>query len=203
MVNAIKETRLTDGYYDESLGLHIVSVMAGHCNWTSSEDVAFSTMLGSCLSVCAYDSDAGVGGMNHFLLPESHQDEDIKFSDSFRYGSAAIESLLNSLYAHGAAKNGLKIKIFGGANVLKNASRDIGEKNVKFTKNFFQRENLRIETEDLGGNVGRRIVFHPASGKVLLKTIGDSQEITQISKNEKKILERVSRNREESDIELF
>jgi len=202
-VNAIKETRLTDGYYDDSLGLHIVSVIAGHCNWTSSEDIAFSTMLGSCLSVCAYDAGAGVGGMNHFLLPESHHDDDPKFSESFRYGSAAIESLLNSLYAHGAAKNGLTIKIFGGANVLKNASRDIGQKNAQFTKNFFQRENLRIATEDIGGNYGRRIVFHPASGKVLLKNIGDAQEITKITQSEKQILDKVSQTTEGNDVELF
>lgn len=202
-MNAIKETRLTDGYYDESLGLHIVSVMAGHCNWTSSRDIAFSTMLGSCLSVCAYDERAGVGGMNHFLLPESEKDEEGKYSESFRYGSAAIESLLNSLYSHGAAKNGLTIKIFGGANVLKNATRDIGEKNVQFAKNFFTRENLRIATEDIGGMNGRRIVFHPSSGKVLLKMIGDSQEISKIMQQERKVLDKVSHTQKGDDIELF
>lgn len=203
MRSTIRETKRADGYFDEILGYHLVPVIAGNCNWTRASDIAFSTTLGSCLSVCAYDKAANVGGMNHFLLPQAGESEDKKFSESFRYGSAAIESLLNVLFSHGAAKNGLTIKIFGGANVLKNASRDIGQKNLQFTKNFFTRENLRIESEDVGGFCGRRVIFHPLTGKVFLKNIGDNSEIAQISQKELSILDKVTKEKEGNDVELF
>ena len=80
----IKETLRADGYFDQVLGVHLVSVMAGDYRWTRADDIAFSTTLGSCLSVCAYDQHAGIGGMNHFLLPEAPQNEEKKYSDSFR-----------------------------------------------------------------------------------------------------------------------
>lgn len=199
----VLESKGKDGYYDKDLDAHIVSVMAGFYHWTRAKDVAFSTMLGSCVSVCAYDEYAGIGGMNHFLLPNAPKSEEQGFSSSFRYGSAAIETLLNSLFAKGAAKNGLKIKLFGGAKVLGNISNDVGDRNISFTKNFFKRENIRIESEDLGGSIGRRIIFFPATGKVLLRELGNSKDIARIVNEETKILENISTESIENDVELF
>lgn len=202
-MNKVKETTQKDGYFDQELGVHLVSVMAGDYCWTRFDDIALSTMLGSCLAVCAYDSHAGIGGMNHFLLPESPKYEDSKFSDSFRYGSAAIESLLNSLYSKGAAKNGLTIKIFGGGKVLNNVSRDVGQKNIDFARRYFQRENLRIESEDVGGTNGRRIIFYPRTGKVLLKELGEKKDLQSIIAQERNAIERLSHTQTDSDVELF
>lgn len=203
-VTAVKEARRGDGFFDQVLGAHLVSVMAGFYNWSRSEDVAFSTTLGSCMSVCAYDPGAGVGGMNHFLLPEAPaNEENNSFSQSFRYGSAAIEVLLNALYKHGAAKNGLRIKIFGGGKVMNALSYDVGAQNIEFTKNFFERENMRIESEDIGGLNGRRVVFFPRSGKVLIKAVGEKKDLMRIAEKETKILKKLSQEKEEDNIELF
>ena len=199
----LAESKRDDGYYDDVLCAHLVPVMAGQCKWTKAGDVALSTTLGSCLSVCAYDAHAGVGGMNHFLLPEGKTEEDAKFSNSFRYGSAAIENLLNALYQQGAAKNGLSIKIFGGAKVLNGISHDVGVKNINFTKKFFLRENLRIESQDIGGEAGRHVVFFPKSGKVLLRSLGDIKDIAFIKQSEEKLLGKLNEQKQDDDVELF
>lgn len=199
----VKETIRGDGYYDQILDIHLVSVMAGVYRWTRNNDIAFSTTLGSCLSVCAYDEHAGIGGINHFLLPQAPEHEKSVLSESFRYGSAAIETLLNALYSKGAAKNGMVVKIFGGGKVLNTVSQDVGKKNIDFARRFFQRENMRIDSEDVGGFHGRRIIFFPRTGKVLLKTLGDTNELRKIADNEAKILTRLSSTKVDDDVELF
>lgn len=199
----VQETVKGEGYFDQTIGVSVVSVMAGAYRWTKSADIAFSTMLGSCISVCAYDSHSGVGGMNHFLLPQAPENEKSEYSESFRYGSAAIETLLNALYSKGAAKNGMAIKIFGGAKVLGKVTQDIGRKNIDFAHRFFLRENMRIESEDVGGQVARRIIFFPKTGKVLLRQLGENKDITKIAEKEMNILRKISHKKQESHIELF
>jgi len=205
LASAKHEVTTADGFFDHTLGVHVVSVIAGGYNWSKSSKVAFSTMLGSCMAVCAYDPHIGIGGMNHFLLPEAPENDvgDEPFSSSFRYGSAAIETLLNALYSHGAAKNGMQIKIFGGGKVLQGVSKNIGQKNIDFTRRFFQRENLRINSENVGGEFGRRVIFFPRNGKVLLRALGETQDIKQIAQEEASVLRKVSGKEVESDVELF
>ena len=198
-----EETQKEEGYYDADLGAHVVSVMAGAYRWTKSADIAFSTMLGSCISICAYDKFSCVGGMNHFLLPEAPKNEKGEYSQSFRYGSAAIESLLNSLYSKGAAKNGVVIKIFGGAKVLDNLSVDVGRKNIDFAHRFFHRENMRIQSEDVGGKCARRIIFFPRTGRVLLKQLEEKHDVAVVAEKEMNILQKISQQTREEDIELF
>ncbi len=201
----IKETKTGEGFYDQALDAYIVSVVAGVYNWSKSSNIAFSTMLGSCLSVCAYDLHAGVGGMNHFLLPEAPEDseENDLYSSSFRYGSAAIETLLNSLYKHGAAKNGIQVKIFGGGKILHGVSRNVGERNIEFARRFFKRENMRIESEDVGGMEGRRIIFFPKTGKVLLRTFASHKDMERLAKDEVSAMNSILEKGDENNVELF
>jgi chemotaxis protein CheD len=203
MLANVQESKRDDGYFDENLGVNIVSVMAGAYRWSRASDVALCTTLGSCLSVCAYDRISGIGGMNHFLLPQPPKNEKVQFSQSFRYGSAAIETMLNALYKYGAAKNGLVVKIFGGAKVLAGVSQDVGQRNITFAHNFFKRENMRIESEDVGGKYGRRIIFFPQTGKVLLRSIGDMKGLETILDKEAKILQKIHNDKREDEIELF
>ena len=200
---ATRQSLRADGYYDQTLGVHLVSVIAGQYNWTTADDIAFSTTLGSCLSVCVCDTHAKIGGMYHFLLPEAPKNDNSAYSASFRYGSAAIEGLLNALYSKGAAKNGLTIKIFGGGSVLNGISSDVGQRNIEFARRFFTRENLRITSEDVGENFGRRIIFFPSTGKVLLRKLGEQKELISIAEQEKKIISKLNPQSEEGDVELF
>lgn len=202
-MKSVKETIRSDGYYDEVLDVHLVSVMAGFYHWTTSKEIAFSTTLGSCVSVCAYDDVAGIGGMNHFLLPTAPEEEGGKYTTSFRYGSAAIENMLNALYRAGAAKNGIRIKIFGGGKVLAGVSRDIGQKNIDFTRKFFTNEGFRIQSEDLGGDSGRRVIFFPHDGRALVRKLGSKKDLGQIATQERKILDRLADKEVKDDVELF
>lgn len=202
-LHVVQKTKRADGYFDDVLSVHLVPVMAGQCSWTNAGDIAFSTTLGSCISVCAYDEDMGVGGMNHFLLPNASESEGRRFSKSFRYGSAAVENLLNCLYKNGAAKNGIKIKIFGGANIISTSAQDIGARNIAFTRDFFERENMRIKSEDVGGDYARRVIFYPQSGRVMLQTLNERDALEQIQNKETNILQKLQKVREGADVELF
>ena len=197
------EVNKSDGYYDNDFQAYVIPVLAGSYHWTKDKNVAFTTMLGSCVSVCAFDRYAGVGGMNHFLLPQASDHENEKFSGSYRYGSAAIETLLNSLYARGAAKNGMTVKLFGGARVLKQGVSDTGKKNIAFAEDCLKREKMRIESNDTGGFAGRRIIFFPTTGRVLSRRIGDQSRINEIIAAEQKEMHRIIKKPETKDVELF
>ncbi len=118
----------------------------------------FSTLLGSCVAACIMDPKAGVGGMNHFLLPG---DDD---SSGLRYGVNAMELLINGLLQQGARRDRLQGKLFGGARVLDGFS-DIGQQNAAFAERFFKDEGVAYLGGSLGGNLPRRIQFWPASGR--------------------------------------
>jgi len=202
-MTAVRETKKDDGYFDKDLDAYIISVMAGFYHWSRDPKVAFSTMLGSCVSVCISDQHTGIGGMNHFLLPEAPAQEQGQFSSAQRYGSAAIESLLNSLLSNGACKNDLTIKIFGGGQVINGLSQDIGKRNVDFAKKFFSRESLRITSEDTGGKAGRRIIFFPKTGRVLLRNLKGQEDAEKIASREQKVFDKLSHQKVENDVELF
>ncbi len=118
-----------------------------------------ATLLGSCVAACLHDPVAGVGGMNHFLLPG-----DRRRVRAERFGVHAMELLVNALLSQGASRSRLEAKLFGGANTIQGLS-DIGTMNAAFAKRFLQREGIRITSECLGGTRGRRIQFWPVAGR--------------------------------------
>ena len=164
-------------HFDKSAGKNIVKVVVGEHYVTSAGDEEIVTVLGSCVAACIRDPVAGVGGMNHFMLPRTNLDSGDEES-SLRYGNVAMERLVNDLMKRGAARDRLEIKIFGGANVIKNSAA-IGSKNAVFIKNYLVMEGLYVAAADLQGNRPRRIHYDPMTGKVkrfwLKRT--DDQEI--------------------------
>jgi chemotaxis protein CheD len=145
--------------HDHHKKIHIIQ---GEYRVVADPNVVLSTVLGSCVAACLRDAEAGVGGMNHFLLPgesgESHG------GDAERYGVHLMELLVNGLLKKGARRQNLEGKLFGGARMLEGLS-DIGAKNAQFAKRFFANEGIRLVAEDLGGVRGRRIEFYPVSGR--------------------------------------
>lgn len=136
-------------------------VMQGQ--WCLSErpnDVLFS-ILGSCVSACMHDPVLRIGGMNHFLLPG----HDPRNGDSSRYGARSMQELVNALLRKGANRNRLEVWLFGGANVL-GTKTGIGAANGAFATEFVRTEGFVLRGSDLGGTRGRRLRFHPATGKV-------------------------------------
>ena len=147
-----------------------VKVAPGEYYVTRGDEV-ISTVLGSCISACIRDPVADVGGMNHFMLPEcSYGGSDNQWLDptaglATRYGSYAMESLLNSLLRLGACRERLEIKLFGAGRMLTTLA-DVGQRNIEFVREYLKTEGLQAAAEDLGEIYPRRIAYFPASGKV-------------------------------------
>lgn len=130
-----------------------------------------ATVLGSCIAACIYEENTPVGGMNHFLVPGDFRDEEIFLSPTARYGMYAMELLMGEMIKLKVKRERLRVKIFGGADMLGNTSSNIGENNVSFIKAYLRMEGIPIVSMDVGGKFARKIFFFPDSGKVMVKKI--------------------------------
>ncbi len=158
--------RVRGGIYLEQFEAHAVRVLPGETYTTSRKDEAIITVLGSCVSACIRDPRTGTGGMNHFMLPESATGQwGEVLSSAMRYGNFAMEALINAILKSGCPRSGLEIKLFGGANFSSGVTM-IGQKNSDFALRYLKEEGLHVAAADLGGSLGRRIHYHPATGKV-------------------------------------
>ena len=139
--------------------------------YSSKAGVILHTILGSCIATCIYDTENKIGGMNHYLLPGMIRPDEILTSEAARYGMYAMELLIGELIKSGAQRKHLAAKVFGGGNVLefRKTDGDVTESNIRFAKKFLELEKIPIINEDLGGDIGRKIMFFTDTGKVLLK----------------------------------
>ncbi|WP_416068954.1 chemotaxis protein CheD [Vibrio furnissii] len=185
-----------------------VKVLPGGVYATAQEEI-ICTGLGSCVSACIWDEKAGVGGMNHFLLPFDtnaqlhHWKPNEILSTASRYGCYAMELLINQLINMGADRRGLKVKLFGGAQLMGFQSL-IGIKNVEFVLDYVKREHLNVQAQDLGGSEPRRVLFDPKSGKVWIKRI-PCAEVTAIRRHEARYSHQLDQatHAELTPVELF
>ncbi len=143
--------------------------------YVTKADEAVSTVLGSCISACVRDPKIGVGRMNHFMLPEDKSVGPNNWLDpavglATRYGSYAMESLINDLLKLGATRERLEVKLFGGGRILSGMT-DVGQRNIDFIKSWVQLEGLRVAAEDMGGNQPRKVIYFPASGRCKLRKL--------------------------------
>ena len=156
--------------YSHALSKYVITLRAGEYLVSDKGDI-LSTVLGSCISACIYDSKKKIGGMNHYLLPGLVPSDDIFTSKMGRYGMYAMELLIGELIKKGVNRENLTAKIFGGGNVLKFRKHDgnITESNIRFVKKFLELERIPVLKEDLGGIEGRQIFLFTDTGRVLLK----------------------------------
>jgi chemotaxis protein CheD len=123
------------------------------------------TVLGSCVAACIRDPLAGVGGMNHFMLPESDDGAWGAASASLRYGNFAMERLINDILCRGGHRSRLEVKVFGGARLFGNGAQ-VGPQNADFVEAYLKEEGLRIAAAHLRGEHARRIHYFPHTGVV-------------------------------------
>jgi chemotaxis protein CheD len=139
-----------------------INIVQGEQYVSDDPNVVISTLLGSCVAACMRDPVAGVGGVNHFLLPGApRRGED---DDAMRHGVHAMELLVNALLRQGAHRHRLEAKLFGGANLMPGLT-DVGAMNANFAEDFLRREGIAHTGGDLRGTRGRRIQFWPVSGR--------------------------------------
>jgi chemotaxis protein CheD len=170
-------------------------------------DEAITTVLGSCISACIRDRELGVGGMNHFMLPEDTSDGRSSWLDketgmATRYGSFAMETLINELMKRGVKRHRLEIKLFGGGKMLQSMT-DVGARNIQFVHQWLATESLPIAVEDVGLDVPRRVIYTPCDGKVKVKHLL-SMESRAIATREQNYISTFKKKVETQDsIELF
>ena len=138
-----------------------VNIVQGEFFVTNESSVLVTTLLGSCVAACIRDPIAGIGGINHFLLPG----DDASAASSVRAGVHLMELLVNGLMKEGARRDRLEAKLFGGARTVRGLS-DIGRQNIAFAEDFIRKEGIVYLGGSLGGGRGRRIQCWPATGRV-------------------------------------
>lgn len=151
-------------FWDAHFRNESVKVLPGEY-FVHDEDLLITTTLGSCIAACLWDRERRIGGMNHFMLPEGA-------GDSGRYGSYAMELLINELMKKGASRQTLEAKIFGGGAVIGGMSSiNVGERNTQFVINYLQTERIPIVSRDVLEVYPRKVCFLPASGKAMVKRL--------------------------------
>lgn len=161
--------------FDAALGCWTTKVQPGEFYITVAHpEEAITTVLGSCISACIRDPDAAIGGMNHFMLPEESPAGRDEWREAVglatRYGSYAMESLINGLLKLGARRERLEVKLFGGGRVL-DVDMPVGLRNIEFARRWLATEGLPVAAQDVGGSVPRRILYFPATGAVKVKQL--------------------------------
>ncbi|MEI7968514.1 MAG: chemoreceptor glutamine deamidase CheD [Betaproteobacteria bacterium] len=170
--DAAVESRATNLYFDRTFGCPAAKILPGEFYVTDRRMVLVTT-LGSCVAACIRDPDLGIGGINHFMLPEATSlDPGAPVSPSARYGTYAMELLVNELVKLGARRNRLEAKVFGGGNVLGGMSVTcVGPRNASFVLGYLSLENIPVLSKDLVENYARKVYFFPDTGKVLVKKL--------------------------------
>lgn len=164
-------------YYDKTFNCDAVKVLPGEF-YFSNQNIVIVTVLGSCVAACIRDKDTGIGGMNHFMLPNSG-DINNPVSESMRYGTYAMEVLINRLLKAGARRDRLEAKVFGGGHVMRNFSSDnnVGARNASFVLDYLKTEQITVTAQDLNDIYPRKVFFFPHTGKVLVKKLKQQDNI--------------------------
>lgn len=167
------------------LGVEVVEIGPGEY-YATAHGEPIATLLGSCVAACIFDPFRGVGGMNHFMLPASRANGPVYADEVGRYAMYAMERLVNEVLRLGAERGALRAKVFGGASLLGSipTAAQISEQNVLFAFEYLRSEGIPVVSSDIGGTGGRRLIFFPATGRVLLRRL-KPKETEGLSRREK------------------
>lgn len=189
-------------YYDRQLDMQAAKILPGEY-FITGRDLVLVTVLGSCVAACIRDPGARIGGMNHFMLPEAGKDSDSVTGAPARYGTYAMEVLINEVVKMGARRSALEAKVFGGGNVLRNLTiTNVGTRNAEFVLKFLATERIPVLAQDLAHDYARKVYYYPNTGRVRLKMIRDMHNQTIIQR-EREYVSRIKTEQVGGDVELF
>lgn len=189
-------------YFDRQHNTEAAKILPGEY-YATGRDMVLVTVLGSCVCACIRDKKSGIGGMNHFMLPDAGYDKDNPLGASARYGTYAMEILINQLLKMGAKRNNLEAKVFGGGAVLRGFTvANVGERNSEFVLHFLRTENIPILAQDLLDIFPRKVYYFPNTGLVRVKKLRRVHNDT-IVKRESEYVTRLHYAKVEGDVELF
>lgn len=192
-------------YLDRDHGIIAAKILPGEY-YVTTENELITTVLGSCISACVRDRESGIGGMNHFMLPETNeakmkQGSDAMIGNATRYGNYAMEHLINTILSNGGKRKNLEIKVFGGGKIIPTLS-DVGKSNINFILDYIDQEGLLLVSQDLGDIYPRKVIYFPQTGKVGMKKIQDLHNDT-IAQRERQYSRNIKDLPVEGDVELF
>jgi len=192
-------------YWDQENQIITAKLLPGEYYVTTGNEM-ITTVLGSCVSACIRDPMAGIGGMNHFMLPETsrsrlHERDEAVVGTALRYGNYAMEHLINTILRHGGKRKHLEVKLFGGGKIIATLG-DIGLRNIEFVLEYIDTEALKLISQDLGDIYPRKVNFFPQTGRVRMKKIKDLHNDTIVMR-EKLYSSSLKDTPIEGSIELF
>jgi chemotaxis protein CheD len=156
-------------FYDAHFRNEAVKILPGEY-FVHDEDMLIMTTLGSCIAACLWDRERRIGGMNHFMLPDGGGAQ-----DSGRYGSFAMELLINEMMKRGATRSTMEAKVFGGGAVISGMNTiNVGERNTAFVLDYLRTERITVVSKDVLDVYPRKVCFLPASGKAMVKRLASA-----------------------------
>lgn len=188
------------GFQDRTFDSYVAKVLPGEF-YVTDEEEGITTTLGSCVAACIRDPRTGIGGLNHFMLPDNDASDPL--AGSARYGTHAMEMLINSLIKLGCRRSNLEAKVFGGGSVIANFSHSqVGERNAAFVLEFLKREHIPVSAKDLGDVHPRKVYYFPKTGKVMVKRLART-DAGKLLETESAYQKRIAAKKVVGDIELF
>jgi chemotaxis protein CheD len=143
---------------------------------TNPAESIITYSLGSCIGVVIYDPVVKVGGILHYMLPESSIDKGKAIARPYMFADSGIPRLFKTAYQFGAVKKRMKIYAAGGAEILdQKGFFNIGKRNYMALKKIFFKNNVMINQQDVGGNVNRTVRIEIATGDIYVKTSGSKE----------------------------
>ncbi len=192
-------------YWDKVHGIYAAKILPGQY-YVTLHDEAIITVLGSCVSACIRDRVFGIGGMNHFMLPDSEGKLEHALrlgSEATRYGNHAMEKMINDILKNGGRRENLEVKIFGGGQIIRDMQTlNIGQRNIQFVKEYARTEGLQISVDETGDIYPRKVMFFPATGRVRVKKLRSLHNKT-ILERESEYSQKIRTRPVAGDIELF
>lgn len=129
--------------------------------------------LSSCIGLAIHDPVAQVGGMLHYMLPESSLDGRKAKKNPYMFGDTGIPALFREAYKLGAKKGRLRVIVVGGAQILDQKGLfNIGKRNYTVLRKLFWKNNVMTDFEEVGGNVNRTLRLEIKTGQASLKVSG-------------------------------
>ncbi|HEX2953275.1 MAG TPA: chemotaxis protein CheD [Bacillota bacterium] len=149
-------------------GKVIVEIHSGEYYVSANSDEVITTLLGSCISVCLYDAERGIGGMNHFMLPYAKAGENLNIRDP-RYGNFAMELLVQDILGMGGRLDRLKAKVFGGGEMIRTEQYNVAQENAEYACTYLKEKGIPILAIDIGGKNGRKIYYQLSDYQVFVR----------------------------------
>ncbi|MBU0676237.1 MAG: chemotaxis protein CheD [Proteobacteria bacterium] len=139
-------------------------------------DTLITYSLGSCIGLVVWDPEARVGGLLHYMLPDSNLDRDKALSKPFMFADTGIPLLFKEAYRLGATKQRMVIKVVGGSQIMdSDGVFNIGKRNYMILRKMFLKNKVMINNEDVGGVVNRTISLEVGTGLTRLKVSGKGE----------------------------